>query len=89
MWVHHNTDIDFYDLTSSAGLGPDGNPVLAFSQPSGSTCSQAMTFAMGDHLITYHGGKHKSYSFGMYLEHAQAFGMHGSYVAFRKRLLDP
>ena len=41
------------------------------------------------HLITYHGGKHKSYSFGMYLEHAQAFGMHGSYVAFRKRLLDP
>lgn len=55
MWVHHNTNIDFFDLTSSAGLGPDGNPVLAFSQPSGSTCSQAMTFAMGDHLITYHG----------------------------------
>ena len=55
MWVHHNTDIDFYDLTSSAGLGADGNPVLAYTLPSGSTCSQAMTFAMGDHLITYHG----------------------------------
>ena len=55
MWLHHNTSIDFYDLTSSAGRGPDGNPTLAFTIPSGSTCSQARTFAFGDQFITTHG----------------------------------
>jgi len=55
MWLHHNTSIDFYDLTSSAGRGPDGNPTLAFTIPSGSTCSQARTFAYGDQFITTHG----------------------------------
>lgn len=55
MWIHHNVSIDFYDLTSSAGKGPSGDPVLAYSIPSGSTCSQATTFMYGNELITYHG----------------------------------
>jgi len=53
MWIHHNTSIDFYDLTAAAGAGTD--PDIAFSIPSGSSCSQATTFTWGDIFITYHG----------------------------------
>ena len=53
MWIHHNTSIDFYDLTAAAGSGTD--PDIAFSIPSGSSCSQATTFTWGDIFITYHG----------------------------------
>ena len=55
VWIHHDTDLDFYDLTSSSGLGPDGNPVISYTLPTGSSCSQATTFAQGNQFITYHG----------------------------------
>merc|ERR1712151_1360818 len=31
LWVHHNTSIDFYDLTNSKDFGPNDSPPLAYS----------------------------------------------------------
>jgi len=54
-WVHHNTNIDFYDVTDKANFDSVGNPKLSYTIPSGSTCAQAYSFRIGDDIFTMHG----------------------------------
>lgn len=57
MWLHSGRDIDFYDLTDKTTFDPTGNPTLAFTVPSGTSCIVGQTFVIGDNFFTYHGNE--------------------------------
>ena len=54
-WVHAGTDIDFYDVTDKSSFDAGGNPTIAYSIPSGSTCYEGSSFLIGDDMYTIHG----------------------------------
>jgi hypothetical protein len=57
MWLSINRNIDLYDLSDKTTFDPNGNPTLAYSIPSGSSCLVGQTFMLGDDFVTYHGNE--------------------------------
>ena len=55
MWVHSGTDIDFYDISDRSNFDQVGNPTLAYTIGSGSSCAQGVSFVIGEDVYTYHG----------------------------------
>jgi hypothetical protein len=57
MWVHNGRNIDMYDVSDKTTFDQQGNPTLAYTVDSGSSCIVGDTFVIGDDFYTYHGNE--------------------------------
>lgn len=55
VYIHHGTQVDFYDVSDTNTFDIEGQPTIAYSIPSGSTCAQAGSQISNDLMFTIHG----------------------------------
>lgn len=73
----------FYDFDQSGLLAAAEVMELIERQPIGSHDERDLL-----HLLTMYGGRRPHYDFAMYRQHAEEFGIHGTYLEMREKLLD-